>query len=70
MNSLLVSDFCTLDSIEFIDKKEYEFSYCIIEFFLNTYGKDIFISWLQNPPTFLNKLDEINIAFKLHIAKK
>lgn len=65
-----IVDFCTHDSIDFANKKGYQFSYCIIDFLINTYGKNEFLDWLQNPQIFLEKIEEINLNFEKHIITK
>ena len=65
-----IIDFCTYDSIEFANKKGYQFSYYIIDFLINTYGKSQFLNWLQNPHIFLEKIDKININFETYIITK
>jgi hypothetical protein len=65
-----ISDFCTYSSIEFANKKGYQFAYCIIEFLIITYGKATFLEWLQNSNAFLSNIDEIDETFGEYITKK
>lgn len=65
-----VSDLCTYSSIEFAEKNGYKLSYLVIEFLINNYGKDTFISWLKNPDTFLEKINEIDSLFQEYIIQK
>lgn len=65
-----VSDFCTYDSIEFAARKGYQYSHYIVEFLINTYGKNVFLDWLQNPCKFLQKVNEIDLEFNAYIIQK
>lgn len=42
----------------------------IIEFIINTYGKDTFIKWLENPNDFMNQIKEIDNKFNEYIIQK
>lgn len=47
----------------------YQYSRLIIEYLLNTYGKEKFIKWLQFPEEFIANLDEFDINFDTYITK-
>lgn len=65
-----ISDFCTYDSIEFANEKGYYYSYCIVEFLINSYGKDTFLEWLQNPNKFCKELPKLDKAFEKYILNE
>ena len=56
--------------LNFLKGGGYKFSYLIIEFLLNTYGKDSFIKWLQNPNDFISYITKIDDSFKTYIISK
>lgn len=65
-----ISDFCTYDGIEFANKKGYYYSYCIVDFLINSYGKDTFLKWLQNPNEFIKEIQKLDEAFERHILNE
>ena len=65
-----LKDFCTYDGIEYSKKKGYIFSYLIIDFLIKKYGKETFLSWLQNPQKFMERIDEINESYNKYIIEK
>lgn len=65
-----MSFFCTYDSIEFTKQKGYQYAHLIIEYLINTYGKQKFLNWLQNPEKFIEELPKIDTNFENYIIKK
>ena len=49
---------------------DYQYCYLIIEYLLNTYGKENFINWLQFPKKFIANLNEFDISFEAYIVRK
>ena len=48
----------------------YKYSYCIVQYLIQTYGKEKYLKWLQNSELFLNELKEIEDEFNKYIIKK
>lgn len=65
-----ISDFCTYDGIEFANKKGYYYSYCIVDFLINSYGKYKVLEWLQNPNEFCKELTKLDEVFEKYILNK
>lgn len=56
--------------LNFLKNGGYRFSYLIIEFLINTYGKDVFIKWLQRPNEFTSYINKIDDSFNTYIISK
>ena len=56
--------------LNFLKNGGYRFSYLIIEFLINTYGKDNFLKWLQNPEDFIPCINQIDDSFHSYIISK
>jgi hypothetical protein len=69
-SSKLILDFCTYDTIEFAKLKGYQYSYFIVEFLLNKYGKEQFLYWIQNSDKFLENITQIEIDFNNYYEEK
>ena len=56
--------------LNFLKDGGYRFSYLIIEFLINTYGKDAFIKWLQNHKDFISHISKFDNLFNSYIISK
>lgn len=65
-----LSDFCTYDSLQFGKNGGYRYSYCIVEYLINSYGKEQYLEWLQDSDSFLKESDKIGYEFHQYIIKK
>ena len=70
MNYQKCQIFALMMELNFLKDGGYKFSYLIIEFLINTYGKDYFIKWLQNPDEFTSYTNQIDAAFNSYIISK
>ena len=48
----------------------YKYSYCIIEYLMNLYGKNKYLEWLQNSDQFLKESSKIEYEFNKYIINK
>lgn len=48
----------------------YKYSYCIVEYLINLYGKMQYLEWLQNSDSFLKESNKIGYEFNQYIIKK
>jgi len=65
-----ISDFCTYSNVEFANKKGYQHAHMIIEFLLETYGRECFLDWLKNSEKFMERIQEIDEKFNDYIVEK
>ena len=65
-----IMDFCIYDGNEFARLNGYAYSYVIMEFLIDKFGKEKILYWLQNPDNFLNAINTLEEDFKKFLTQK